>query len=149
MHALGLKGSILTRYGNLRDVAGRVLEVEGYYQCMISINNRHTYQPIYFIKSATKCFLSLDACKELKLVHQSFPEQIATVGQMLQSRPTAGRTSTALRPEETADKVRQNIVQHSPTDPVRVSRMPPTQALRKTWEIPMPPREENIERLQQ
>ena len=27
--------------------------------------------------------------------------------------------------------------------------MPPTQALRKTWEIPMPPREENIERLQE
>ena len=31
MHALGIKKSILTKCDNLRDVAGRLIQVHGYY----------------------------------------------------------------------------------------------------------------------
>ena len=80
MQALGIRRTRLTRCDNIRDVAGRTIEVHGRYHCKISLNGRHSYQPIYFVPSAKRCFLSLTACKELKLIHESFPNQLPTVG---------------------------------------------------------------------
>ena len=80
MQALGLKRAMLTKCKPLRDVAGRIIEVHGSYHCRISVNNEHTYQAIYFVQTARACFISLTACKELNLVHKSFPNQLPTVG---------------------------------------------------------------------
>ena len=80
MQALGLRRARLTKCDNIRDVAGRTIEVYGRYHCQISLNGEHSYQSIYFVPSAKRCFLSLAACRELKLVHESFPKQLPMVG---------------------------------------------------------------------
>ena len=77
---LGLNKRILTKCGNLKGIADRYIEVWGYYQCRIQLNGHQSYQNIYFIPPAKRCFLSLEACKQLKLVHEGFPGQVPTVG---------------------------------------------------------------------
>ena len=70
LQALGLKRTRLTKCDNLRDVVGRIIQVHSCYLCKISLNSKHSYQPIYFVPSAKRVFLSLTACKELKLIHK-------------------------------------------------------------------------------
>ena len=68
VQALGLKKTKLTKCDNLRAVAGHIIYVHGYHHCKINLNGNHSYQLIYFIPSAKRGFLSLTACKELKLI---------------------------------------------------------------------------------
>ena len=76
MRELGLNRNMLVKSGNLSDVAGRAIQVLGQYYRKITLGQEHTHQSIYFISSASKCFLSLDACKELRLIHGGFPSQM-------------------------------------------------------------------------
>ena len=79
MLALGLSKNKLTKCGKLKDVAGRPINAFGHFHCRIDLNGKQSYQRIYFIPEAKSCFLSLTTCKDLKLVHEAFPDQLPTV----------------------------------------------------------------------
>ena len=73
---LGLNKGKLATAGALKDVAGRHLNVLGEKLCKLSVGQESTWQTIHFIESASKCFISLETCKQLKLVHEEFPKQL-------------------------------------------------------------------------
>ena len=145
---LGLNKRILSKCGNLKDVADRYIEVWGYYQCCIELNGHQSYQNIYFIPTAKGCFLSLEACKELKLVHEGFPGQISSVG---------GR-SVAATQRTCAIEQQQHVPSHVPPATTTTHQQHPAtpvsptsyqQAPQRHKQVPFPPSEENIERLQE
>ena len=76
MQELGLSKAKLTAPSALKDVAGRSLNVLGAKLCKLSVGQESTYQTIHFIESANRYFISLETCKQLKLVHEGFPKQL-------------------------------------------------------------------------
>ena len=100
MQELGLSKAQLTAPSSLKDVAGRSLHVLGAKLCKLSVGQESTYQTIHFIESANRCFISLETCRQLKLVHEGFPKQLqpSQVGHVSASEATSnssGRQSTA------------------------------------------------------
>ena len=133
-----------------------MIEVHGSYHCQISVNNEHTYQAIYFVQTAKTCFISLTACKELNLVHKSFPNQLPTVGVTYpsgSSHPAARRVSAEEHPaarrmsaEEHPAARRASAEQHT----ISAAENAPAEGHPKQrMEPPMQLREENIGRLQE
>ena len=57
----------------MRDVADLHLECMGSAPCLVERGGQSTLQEVYFIQSVKKFYLSLDACKDLGLVHRNFP----------------------------------------------------------------------------
>ena len=143
MQALGLRRARLAKCDNIRDVAGRTIEVYGRYHCQISLNGEHSYQSIYFVPSAGRCFLSLAACKELKLVHESFPKQLPMVGSV-RGNPISLAPSPARVTEDSPRRL-------APVTQVTSEELPqqPATTHSRPTEVPMPPMEENIERMQE
>ena len=67
MQELGLNKGKLATAGALKDVAGRNLNVLGSKLCKLSVGQESTYQTIHFIESASKCFISLETCRQSSL----------------------------------------------------------------------------------
>ena len=76
---LGLNERRLDKCNELKDIAGHIIPVFGHFKCYIELNGIKTVQKIYVIGKSDKIFLSLTACKELKLIHETFPNQISSV----------------------------------------------------------------------
>ncbi|XP_045122674.1 uncharacterized protein LOC123511117 [Portunus trituberculatus] len=81
---LGLAPRQLRGRAGLRDLAGINLPTLGATTCHFSIPGHSTQQDVYFVKSVEKIYLSLDACRDLGLVHADFPQpplrEVASVG---------------------------------------------------------------------
>ena len=60
----------------IRHAGGGALKILGVKKCMLQLANRTTTQKVYFIQGVERFFLSVDACKELKLVDKNFPHHI-------------------------------------------------------------------------
>ena len=76
---LGIKETSLVRRGSLRDVANVCLKPMGAFTCHIQHGSRSTTQEVFVMKTASRCYISLQACKDLGLVHVDFPHQPAVV----------------------------------------------------------------------
>ncbi|KAK8381431.1 hypothetical protein O3P69_018484 [Scylla paramamosain] len=96
LRILGLSPRQMQERAGLRDLAGINLPTLGATTCHFSIPGRSTQRDVYFVKSVDKIYLSLDACKDLGLVHTDFPQppvrEVASVsgsGPTPPSRPAA------------------------------------------------------------
>ncbi|KAK8372979.1 hypothetical protein O3P69_012755 [Scylla paramamosain] len=96
LRILGLSPRQLQERAGLCDLAGVILPTLGATTCHFSIPGRSTQREVYFVKSVDKIYLSLDACKDLGLVHADFPQppvrEVASVsgsGPTPPSRPAA------------------------------------------------------------
>ena len=107
---------------------------------------------MYFIDSAEKCFLSLDACKELKIVHKQFPDQIGEPGTLEDSqahgsgdarRTTVGANSWVTGVNPLTESARPG----NDLDTERGAKQQNTNTERPHITIPLT--EENIERLEE
>ncbi|XP_076036521.1 uncharacterized protein LOC143022265 [Oratosquilla oratoria] len=74
--ALGDTKSLVSR-GSLRDVANVSLKPMGAVTCRMQHGSRFTTQEVFVVKTASRCYISLQACKDLGLVHPNFPHQPA------------------------------------------------------------------------
>ncbi|XP_076042081.1 uncharacterized protein LOC143025983 [Oratosquilla oratoria] len=77
--SLGVKVASLTRRGGLRDVANVKLQPLGSFPCRLQYGDKSTLQEIFVVKTATQCYISLQACRELGLVHETFPHHTVVV----------------------------------------------------------------------
>ncbi|KAK3888979.1 hypothetical protein Pcinc_006984 [Petrolisthes cinctipes] len=77
--ALNIIKTSLVNRGNLKDVANVSLKPIGSFTCCIQHGSRTTTQEIYILETATRCYVSLQACKDLGLVHADFPYQSPVV----------------------------------------------------------------------
>lgn len=57
----------------LTHVGGGSMEIMGVDEVNITYNNINIKENIYYVKGVKNIFLSLKACKELKLIHRNFP----------------------------------------------------------------------------
>ena len=78
MGALGIPHSLLKRRGGLRDVANMLLQPLGSATCSVQYCGCSTTQEVFFVESASRFYISLEACKQLGLVHSAFPHQSPT-----------------------------------------------------------------------
>lgn len=78
MSALNIQPTQLKRQAGLRDVANIHLKCMGSAPCIVKGGGRSTLQEVYFVHSAKNFYLSLDACKDLGLVHRNFPIYVAS-----------------------------------------------------------------------
>ena len=76
LSSLRMRPATLQRASGLRDVANLPLKCLGSAPCSIALGNHTTEQDIYFLQSAGSLFLSLEACRELRLVPQNFPHHL-------------------------------------------------------------------------
>ena len=83
MGALGIPCSLLKRRGGLRDVANVFLQPLGSATCSIQYHGRSTTQEVFFVESASRFYISLEACKQLGLVHSDFPHQLPTAATVM------------------------------------------------------------------
>ncbi|KAK8390853.1 hypothetical protein O3P69_010520 [Scylla paramamosain] len=89
LRILGLSPRQLQERAGLRDLAGINLPTLGATTCHFSIPGRSTQRDVYFVKSVDKIYLSLDACKDLGLVHADFPQPpVREVASVTGSGPT-------------------------------------------------------------
>ena len=72
---LGIRMASLKRGGSLRDVANVSLNPMGSFTCHMQYGDRSTTHEVFVIKTATRCYISLQACRDLGLVHADFPHQ--------------------------------------------------------------------------
>ncbi|KAK3894919.1 hypothetical protein Pcinc_001367 [Petrolisthes cinctipes] len=77
--ALNIIKTSLVNRGNMKDVANVSLKPIGSFTCCIQHGSRTTTQEIYILETATRCYVSLQACKDLGLVHADFPYQSPVV----------------------------------------------------------------------
>ncbi|XP_076050210.1 uncharacterized protein LOC143030874 [Oratosquilla oratoria] len=75
--ALGVDTTSLVSRGSLRDVANVSLKPMGAVTCRMQHGSRFTTQEVFVVKTASRCYISLQACKDLGLVHPNFPHQPA------------------------------------------------------------------------
>ena len=82
----------------LVDIVGKVVPVWGMAPCVIKIGQVKSEQTVYFVKSASCVFLSLNACKALGLVPKNFPyAQMCSSDVCMKGgtdRPSSGSPST-------------------------------------------------------
>lgn len=70
---LCIAAASLTRRRNLRDVANVNLKPMDAFTCRMQLGSSSTMQEVFIMKTATKCYISLQAFKDLGLVHVIFP----------------------------------------------------------------------------
>ena len=75
MSLIKIRPALLQRRAGLRDVANLPLKCMGSARCHIYYGGCSTEQDVYFMKTAKKFYLSLSACKDLRLVDRDFPHQ--------------------------------------------------------------------------
>lgn len=131
---LGIKTTSLERRSNLRDVANLSLKTIGAFPCLIRHGNRATTQDVFVLKTASRCYISLQACKDLGLVHADFPHQSTTVasadvGDATASTPadcTPPRPATIpLQPvEENASRLEEWLLHHFSGSTFNTDRSP-------------------------
>ena len=78
MGALDIPHSLLKRQGSRHDVANMLLQPLGSATCSMQYCGRSTTQEVFFVESASRFYISLEACKQLGLVHSDFPHQPPT-----------------------------------------------------------------------
>lgn len=66
---------MLTQCKGLCDVADVLLKPLGSATCQIQYDGRSTTQEVFFVETASRCYISLEPCKQLGLVHSNFPHQ--------------------------------------------------------------------------
>lgn len=99
LRILGLSPRQLQERAGLRDLAGVILPTLGATTCHFSIPGCSTQREVYFVKSVDKIYLSLDACKDLGLVHADFPQPpVREVASVSGSGPTPPSRLTAAPP---------------------------------------------------
>ncbi|KAK8378436.1 hypothetical protein O3P69_011142 [Scylla paramamosain] len=64
---LGIETASLARRGKLRDLANVSLKSMGAFSCIMRHGNRTTTQDVFVVKTASRCYISLQACKDLGL----------------------------------------------------------------------------------
>ncbi|KAK8394251.1 hypothetical protein O3P69_006442 [Scylla paramamosain] len=89
MGALGIPRSLLKRRGGLRDVANVLLRPLGSATCSVQYCGRSTTQEVFFVESANRFYISLEACKQLGLVHSDFPHQLPSAATVMQDTNTS------------------------------------------------------------
>ncbi|KAK8377955.1 hypothetical protein O3P69_018692 [Scylla paramamosain] len=99
LRILGLSPRQLQERAGLRDLAGINLPTLGATTCHFSIPGRSTQRDVYFVKSVDKIYLSLDACKDLGLVHAGLPQPpVREVASVSDSGPTPPSRPAAAPP---------------------------------------------------
>ena len=96
--ALGVKPASLTRRGILRDVANLSLQPSGSFPCRVQYGSRATVQEVFVLQSATRCYLSLQACRDLGLVPMNFPHHATIAGATVSDVGNTATDSTPPRP---------------------------------------------------
>lgn len=96
--ALGVKPASLTRRGTLRDVANLSLQPSGSFPCRVQYGSKATVQEVFVMKSATRCYLSLQACRDLGLVPMDFPHHATVAGATASDVGNTSTDSTPPRP---------------------------------------------------
>ncbi|KAK8384324.1 hypothetical protein O3P69_009244 [Scylla paramamosain] len=135
LRILGLSPRQLQEHTGLCDLAGINLPTLGATTCHFSIPGRSTQRDVYFVKSVDKIYLSLDACKDLGLVHADFPQppvrEVASVsgsGPTPPSRPAAAppRPNTMLLPplEENVPMLQEWLLGHFSTSTFDTDQYP-------------------------
>ena len=123
------KGATLARpHRGLRDVADLQLGCMGTLSLNIQLRERSTVQEVYFIKTAKCLFLSLDACKGLGLVPDSFPHHDLTSASLAveEARPPPPKPASVPFPplEENVSKLEQWLLRHFSASTFNTSREP-------------------------
>ncbi|XP_066969139.1 uncharacterized protein [Macrobrachium rosenbergii] len=108
---LNVKPAVLRLKGGLRDFANLHLKCLGSTLCTIEYKGRHTTQEVYFVKSSIDFYLSMDACKKLGLVPETFPNHAP----FSDSAPTAA-SATHTSVEATDQSARPSTIPFSPTE---------------------------------
>lgn len=72
---LGIEAVSLVYRGCLRNLPKVSLKPMGVFACRIQHDSCSATQEIFVMKAATKCYVSLQACKNLDLVLADFPHQ--------------------------------------------------------------------------
>ena len=140
----GLKESQLNKPPHsLKHVGGGFLVVVG--SRVLSIKHKKTVidELVYFVKGLETLFLSLTACKNLQLVHKSFPNvQLINDGEQIayhqQKRLTGDSVKHHLLASNNAEICQGPAIER-----------PPTSLPERPGKIPLPPTEGNIESLEQ
>lgn len=78
MATLGITRSLYIYRGGLRNVANELLQPLGSAVGTIQYEGRSTTQEVFLVKSASRFYISLEACKQLGLVHSNLPHQPPT-----------------------------------------------------------------------
>ncbi|MPC51401.1 hypothetical protein E2C01_045245 [Portunus trituberculatus] len=96
--ALDIKTASLIHRGSLRDVANISLQPLGSISCHLQYGDRSTTQEVFIVNTATQCYMSLWACRELGLVHERFPHHTVMAGAAAATSDTHSAVAAPPRP---------------------------------------------------
>ena len=87
---LGIRTASLIRGVSLRDMADTNLKPLGSFTYHMQYSDRSTTQEVFAMKMATQCYISLQVCTDLGLVHADFPHQSQVAASIITDVARAG-----------------------------------------------------------